>query len=68
VAVCQFIPSVCVCVGTYLLETISWNDIPWHSLDRIGTHTHKHTQNILIYSHIPTLFITNVNQHSNSVT
>jgi len=26
VAVCQFIPSVCVCVcvGTYLVETMSW--------------------------------------------
>jgi len=45
VAVCQFIPSVCLCVDTYLVE-----------------------MNELTYSHIPKLFITNVNQHSNSVT
>jgi len=34
----------------------------------ICTHTHTHRWNKLTYSHIPTLFITNVNQHSNSVT
>jgi len=56
VAVCQFIPSVCVW-GYHLVET---------SLDQIGTHTHG--WNELTYSHIPTLFITNVNQHSNLVT
>jgi len=52
-----------------------------HSLDQIGTppthihtHTHTHThgrrdgRNELTYNHIPTLFITNVNQHSNLVT
>jgi len=38
------------------------------SLDQIGTHTHTHGRNELTYSHIPTLFKTNVNQHSNSVT
>jgi len=31
VAGCQFIPSVCVCVGTYLVETMSWNvlEVVW---------------------------------------
>jgi uncharacterized alpha/beta hydrolase family protein len=51
---------VCVCVGTYLVETMSQSQP-----DR---YPHTHTQNELTYSHIPTLFVTNVNQHSNSVT
>jgi hypothetical protein len=31
VAVCQFIPSVCVCVwvGTYLVKTMSWNELTY---------------------------------------
>jgi len=56
---------VCVCVCAYLVKSMSWN--PWHNLDQIGTHTHTHRRNELTYSHIPTLFITNVNQHFNSV-
>ena len=32
------------------------------------TNTHTHRRNELTYSHIPILFITNVNQLSNSVT
>ena len=37
-------------------------------LDQIGIHTQTHRRNELAYSHITTLIITNVNQHSNSVT
>ena len=45
-AVCQFIPSVCVCVcvcvcvGTYLVETVSWNVVKymsWNNKEEIGT-------------------------------
>jgi len=58
------------CVELYEQVYFSRNlqHIPRHSLDQIGTHTHSHRRNELTYSHIPTLFITNVNQHSNSVT
>jgi len=55
VAVCQFIPSVCVC--EYLFGRP----------DRYP-HTHTHTENEMTYSHIPTLFITIANHRSNSVT
>jgi hypothetical protein len=37
-------------------------------IHKIGTHTHTHRWNELTYSHIPTLFVKNVKQHSNSVT
>jgi len=68
VAVCQLIIAcacvrACACVcggGIYLVDTKPRPDR--------YPHTHTHTQNELTYSHIPTLFITNVNQHSNSVT
>jgi len=61
---CMSIHSVCVCVGTYLAETMSYfrPDMYPH------THTNTQRRNELTYSHIPTLLLTNVNQHSNSVT
>ena len=49
---------VCVRVCTYLVETSFDQMVP----------PHTHRRNELTYSHIPTLFITNVNQHSNKVT
>jgi hypothetical protein len=39
-----------------------------HNIHTHTTHTHTDGRNEFTYSHIPTLFITNVNQHSNSVT
>jgi hypothetical protein len=65
---------LCVCVSTYLVETMSWNVtvLTRQARTHARTHnthaqTHTQTQNELAYSHIPTLFITNVNQHFNSV-
>jgi len=58
----SFRVCVCVCVCVF---------------DEIGTHTqtarsdrypHTHRRYEFTYSHIRTLFITNVNQHSSSVT
>jgi len=53
---CMSIHSVCVCVfvGTYM--------------SRPDRYAHTNRRNELTYSHITTVFITNVNQHSNSVT
>jgi hypothetical protein len=41
---------------------------PSHTHTHTHARTHSHRRNASTYSHIPTLFITNVNQHSNSAT
>jgi hypothetical protein len=66
---------VCVCVWvpiwsrlrrghTHTPHTHTHTHTPTHT----HAHTHTHRRNELTYSHIPTLLMTNVNQHSNSVT
>jgi hypothetical protein len=55
---------LCVCLGVCVCVCVCVS-VSGTYLQR-GTHTHK--RNELTYSHITTLFITNVNQHSNSVT
>jgi hypothetical protein len=57
------------CWFTFVIKSGYLSGLDYLScLDQIGIHTHTHRRNELTYSHIPTLFITNVNQHSNSVT
>ena len=69
---CMSIHSICVCVCVcgylfgrdYVMDsmTYSWPDRHTHA------HAHTHRRNEFAYSHKPTLFITNVHQHFNSVT
>jgi hypothetical protein len=51
VAVCQFIPSVCVCLFVFVCVCVCG----YLSVDQIGTHTHTHTHSHThTHTHTPT--------------